>query len=342
MRLGLGILCALLIACDPAVSDQGAQDRTDGAQETDASDHADAQHPPDAHDQSGTQEDDLTAKAVVELSLPLRELSGLTRRAFDGRIFGVGDDSFSLLSVQPTEPRLQNAVIESIDLAPLFASYTDTTEGSQWEAIASDGDGRVLILEESPGRLFVLDRELQRIERVFELEVEAREGVSSSLAKSWRKNDNARGEGMILLRNGHVLILKERKERALIEFGPAGDAPSGFHLGDDANDVAFPLPAGNKLVALHAWALDRDKAMPDGSELATNLEGELYMLSDEGRAMARVELPIEPSDDEAHLGKPTKLPSLSKPEGMCALDDGAWLIVSDQKTTQRNAIVVPQ
>jgi hypothetical protein len=82
----------------------------------------------------------------------------------------------------------------------------------------------VLLLQEGPSRVLVLSAGLARVEAVVELAVAPGQ---PGFGREWADDDNARGEGLLLMDRGHLLVAKQKDPVCLIEFGPAGDAPLG-------------------------------------------------------------------------------------------------------------------
>lgn len=292
---------------------------------------------------AGAQEAFLTAKAKASWSIPLAEVSGLAQRPWQGssQLLAIGDADYAL-AVGSLSASARDMSFEIHDLGLLFTDLKQDA-GSQWEAVASDASGRVFVLEESPGRVFVLSAELDRLEHTYALQVEANAGVSEELVAAWRDQPNSRGEGLVLLTNGHLLVLKEKRERALIEFGPRGARAEGYRP-ELAVTAGRSFPSGfeareSELVALQAWSLGKAKKLPDASELAVNEAGELFVLSDEGRAYARAELPIETDAERVELGEIVRVSKSDKPEGMTVLADGRVVVASDQKKSKNNAVV---
>src|SRR4029079_4251463 len=78
------------------------------------------------------------------------------------------------------------------------------------------------------------------------------------LNPAWRRAPNSRGEGLLLLRRGHVLIAKERDTACLIEFGPPGDRPIGVTADTvlaPAAPVQTPETTQCAAVPLAVWSL---------------------------------------------------------------------------------------
>jgi hypothetical protein len=99
----------------------------------------------------------------------------------------------------------------------------------------------VLLLQEGPSRVLVLSAGLARVEAVVELAVAPGQ---PGFGREWGADDNARGEGLLLMARGHMLVAKQKDPVCLIEFGPAGDAPARGQLGDPpgARRPARPAP----------------------------------------------------------------------------------------------------
>ena len=77
--------------------------------------------------------------------------------------------------------------------------------------MASDRDGTIVLLQEEQARLLVFAPDLSRLLHTLALAVPADDPV---LNPAWRRKPNSRGEGLLLLRRGHILIAKERDPRA--------------------------------------------------------------------------------------------------------------------------------
>jgi hypothetical protein len=213
------------------------------------------------------------------------ELSGLAVRREPGtgrlQVVAIGDRRFDIAIGDWNDSGGER--FETVEAALMFeAARRSQTGPSQWEAVATDGSGAVIALREDPAELHAFDPRIARLTHVVGLRVPR----STGFASDWDRDPNARGEGLVLLRRGHVLVLKEKQPIALVEFGPAGEAPLGLsadtRLGDDAT---FELPAssGGSLDALKVWRAGssvRDR-VPDLSDLALDSRGRLYTVSDE-------------------------------------------------------------
>src|SRR5262249_27942278 len=110
---------------------------------------------------------------------------------------------------------------------------------SQIEAVCADGVGRVLLLQEPPPRVELIDPEALKVVASIVLTVEGR----GEIARTWSDPKGSRGEGMVLLPGGHLLVAKEKKPAAFIEFGPPHSRSRGLVRGGAlAGSGWFPKP----------------------------------------------------------------------------------------------------
>jgi len=161
-------------------------------------------------------------------TLGLRELSALTVHGGRGsppRLLAVGDEDFAVVSAELDDESGTLVRTWRDDLRPaLRDAGVDLRSGSGFEGVASDGVGTIVLLQEEQARLLVVAPDLSRLLHTLALAVPVDDPV---LNPAWRREPNSRGEGLLLLRRGHVLIAKERDTACLIEFGPPGDRPIG-------------------------------------------------------------------------------------------------------------------
>jgi uncharacterized protein YjiK len=141
----------------------------------------------------------------------------------------------------------------------------------------------------------------------------------------------------LLLKNGHVLILKEKNPLKIVEFAPSNSAvPAGFNAKLSLEiDGEFPRPQGKsiKFVPVHYWEMTeaQKKELPDGSGLNVNQKGELFLLSDQGLSIAKIGK-LDPSTKGFEISQTWKLPKeIKKPEGMVFDHEGRVLIATDAK-----------
>ena len=278
------------------------------------------------------------------LEIPLREVSGIcTVRRTDGTavLAAIGDASSTLVWAKVSK---QNGLgtwnhIDIADVAPGALPR----EGTQAEAVAADAGGLLLLLLEEPARLLVFDIDARRL--VVEIELTVPE--SQPIARAWADDPNSRGEGLILLRDGRLLVIKEKHPAALMEFGPPG-ATEAKGLGRDQLlplDEAWTPPAGPKatFATLATWLLDDElaDAVGDLSDAAVGFDGRLYLLSDQSSTIVRPARIPPPGQGRVTAkeilrvrGKPEKA------EALALLPGGRALVALDTKKPKKNLLLV--
>ncbi|HET9007646.1 MAG TPA: hypothetical protein VFQ04_13095, partial [Actinomycetes bacterium] len=262
---------------------------------------------------------ELTVRDVFDLQL--REVSGICERAAAGgrsrQLLAIGDDSHHVL-VGDLEPEVP-ASFARHDLEPLLAAAgVRIGRSSQWEGVDTDETGRVFVLREVPGTVFVLDPALERLLHVLGLTVED----DPDEERAWEADENALGEGLLLLRNGHLFVVKEEKPRQLLEFGLPGEQAQGLHR--DlliADSGRFPTP-GEPTATFHmlsSWDLGGEalERVGDLSDVTVGPDGRVYLLSDESRCIARLQDRVPPESGTVAVDRIWHLPDrLHQPEGL--------------------------
>lgn len=265
----------------------------------------------------------LAVRDVADV--PLRELSGLTVRG--GDLLAVGDREPSVF-IAPLAPwPLQ---WRGIDLADL--NLPDG--GTQFEAVVAAADNTVLVLQEQPANVLCIDLAVPALLGTLRLEVP--EG--HRLREAWLGDRSSRGESLLLTERGHLLVVKEKDPSAILEFGPPGDAPVGWERG--VRGVA-PAPADATLTVLATWWLsDRlSKQLPDISEATVGPDGCMYLLSDQGTAIARLPDRLDPAGGMVDAEAVWRIAGSPKnPEGLVILADGTPLLGLDTGSPKRNLL----
>lgn len=281
----------------------------------------------------------LTVKQVFDV--PLLEISGLGQRPRSPeegmQVLAVGDQAFTVVSAS-VESSTSLSDFRTHRLHDLLGGGEE--HGSQWEAADGDSTGRMFILQESPGKVFILSPELDRLLHTIDLSVEGSDRVD------WEKSPNARGEGLVLLANGHVVVAKEKEPPLLMEFGPEGDEASGL-----VSELLllerrrFPEPAetASTHVVLTDWDLDgeADARIDDISDVAVGPDERLYLLSDESRCIARVEHQLPAAQRKLSITAVWKLPEeIVQPEGLVLMDDMTPLVAIDRQEPNQNLFLL--
>src|SRR5262245_44219099 len=167
---------------------------------------------------------------------------------------------------------------------------------------------------------------------------------SGELGRSWSHPEGSRGEGVVLLPRGHLIVAKEKHPAALIEFGPRGSRSRGLKCGGALPDsVRWPVPAGkHTFVASAVWFPDKPlmKACTDFNDLAIGPDGGLYVLSDKSETIARI-TDLAPGGGIAAMVTAWQLCDLKgKPEGLAFTRDGRAIVALDKSKSRRNLVVL--
>lgn len=257
--------------------------------------------------------------------IPLREVSGLAVR---------GDD---VLAVGDHDPVVFRAALQSwppawhgIDLSGLGLPEG----GTQFEALEPAGGESVLVLQEQPARVLLLDLAAPALLGTIRLDVP--EG--HRLREAWLGDRSSRGESLILTGRGHLLVVKEKDPAAILEFGPAGDSPAGWRRG---GPTAPPEPGDATLTVLATWWLGEELStrLPDISDATVGPDGRLYLLSDQGGSIALLPDLLAPDGGEVDAVAVWRIGgSPRNAEGLAFLADGTPLVALDTKSPRRNLL----
>ena len=289
----------------------------------------------------GTSAPRLVRTGTVDL--PVLEASGLASRETAGRVrvLVIGDRS-THVGLAAVEPGAGLGGWTTLDLSTLDG-WPNRGADSQFEAIAADGGHLVAVMREDPPVVLVADTRTRSLRARVTLTAPA----GSPLHGKW-EDPSSRGEGMVLLRNGRLLVAKEKRPRALVEFCPAGTAARGISTADFIGpDEEWEPPVGDvDYVATSMWRLRHHakKALRDISDLGVGPDHSLWLLSDKSRAVGRLALttPLRPGGSEiTRLDELWRLPKgTKKPEGMVVIDEHRLLVASDTKSIHDNGLIV--
>jgi hypothetical protein len=259
----------------------------------------------------------------------------------------VGDEDFAVVSAEVDG---SGAVVRTWrdDLRPaLRDAGIDLRSGSGFEGVASDGLGTVVLLQEEQARLLVVAPDLSRLLHTVALTVPVDEPV---LNPAWNREPNSRGEGLLLLRDGHVLIAKERDTACLIEFGPEGDRPIGVAadtvLGP-GETFQRPDATEGELVPLTVWPLSAAAArtLPTINDLALGPDGRVYALSGHAQVIVRMEERLTPGERAGAtaawpIGDGIPGGRAARPEGLAFLPSGRPVVGIDTRQPKDNLAVL--
>lgn len=281
----------------------------------------------------------LRVQLVVDA--PLQEVSGICVRRDTGgalSLIAVGDRAAVLIWAHLSASNAASPDWQNVDMTTIAGSSL-SHDDPQLEAVCADGDGRILLLQESPPRAELVDLDAARVVATIDLVVEG----DDKLARSWSKPDGSRGEGAVLLPGGHLLIAKEKHPAALIEFGPEGARSVGLARGEVLESGAkWPVSTGHhRFVPLAVWWPDEplSDACDDFSDLEIGPDGALYVLSDKSSSIARIR-DLEPGGGTASLEASWELEVEDKPEGLAFTPGGSAIVALDKRKRRNNLVLL--
>jgi hypothetical protein len=282
----------------------------------------------------------LRVRRVVDV--PLREVSGIClRRSRSGRMFliAVGDRVAKIAWFSQPRDDGERINWHTKNIAKLSGS-TLPKRDSQIEAICADGLGRFLLLQETPPRVELIDPEALKVVASIDLAVEG----PGEIARAWCDPKGSRGEGMVLLPGGHLLVAKEKKPAAFIEFGPPHSRSRGLVRGGAlADGERWPIKKGHySFCALAIWLPDKTlaKTCADFSDLEIGPDGCLYLLSDKSSTVARLD-DLAAGGGTAALLDAWRLGDLDgKPEGLAFTAQGRAIVGLDTRKARRNLVLL--
>jgi len=181
----------------------------------------------------------LIRSTVVDL--PVVEASGVAARLIDSRVVVliVGDRTADV-AAGTYDGNNGFTDWRTFDLSALDG-WPSQNQASQFEAMAVDGRSLVALMREDPAAVLVVDT----VVRELRAQIRLLAPPDSPLHGMW-DDASSRGEGLVLLRGGRLLVAKEKRPRALVEFGPAGSTARGLSKDDFlAPDEAWEAPAGD-------------------------------------------------------------------------------------------------
>ena len=164
------------------------------------------------------------------------------------------------------------------------------------------------------------------------------------IARTWSDPKGSRGEGVVLLPGGHLLVAKEKKPAAFIEFGPPHSRSRGLVRGGAlAAGERWRIKKGHhRFVALAIWLPDKrlTKTCADFSDLEIGPDGYLYLLSDKSSTIARIDDLTAGGGAAAHLDAWRVCDLDGKPEGLAFTAQGRAVVGLDTRKPRRNLILL--
>ncbi len=270
--------------------------------------------------------------------LDLDEVSALCARPRpEGGIelLAVGDEDFAVVTATLVSDEVEGASRSEVGDV-LDDHVRDGDSGSEWEAVAADGEGRVFVVSESSAEVVVLSPDLKSQVHTIELDVE---GGPDRRARKLLDDENAGPEGIVILDDGHLLVAKQRDPILLIEFGPhplvAGRSASVLSRGDRT-----------ELVPLRSWRLreEDEEEVESVNDLAVDGEGRLHAVSSRSRCI--YELRPGSDGDEIRVAQRWHLPDEIEPgkerraEGLAFDGRDRPVVAIDSKQPDENTFLL--
>ena len=277
--------------------------------------------------------------------IPIAELSGvhLSQDGPNTKIMAIGD-STSKIGVLLTNTK-KNSVSHTIDFTQAikdrfihckrFDSYGCSKVlnllTSDWEALTIDGGENIFILQEFSSNIFVLDKSGETLISTIALDFSPIKKITS------KYNANSLGEGMILLKNGRLLVAKESQPAILIEFGPSESTKS---RGISTDTVLEPSEQFKKISSketfypLNIWHFF-PKGKCDISDLAWH-QHRLFILSKKCKKIFMKNSPILEKDSSIQPDHYWDLPrKIRKPEALFVTTNHFFIGI-DSKKNKKN------
>lgn len=289
------------------------------------------------HKSDGLKEDAIPLELIQKEVISLKEISGMAKFNHLGetKVALIGDDKARIFWLSADyDQSFKDVLIERFSLCQ-SEDFDECVRMNKkitknWEALAIDGQNRIFALQEHTQSIVVLSEDLKSVEHV--IHYNFADAFSDPVNKGSRKvRKNALGEGLVLLKNGHILVAKENYPVALVEFGPVGDDPLGLNPNTvlaegEAFTFAFEEDFHQKLVPLHSWTL-ATHGKCDISDLALDNDRQLMALSEDCLTIQRYRS-LELNKEAALLDVFVLPGEVKSPEGLVAVGN-EWLVGSD-------------
>lgn len=297
------------------------------------------------------------AGEVREFVLPIKEASGLCHyvdpQTGRRQILVVNDADKKLLMVDYEKMQQGDLSFGGFDLGVMSRQQSQLAEASsQWEAVFADRQGRVYVSNEEASAIEIFDLVKKTRVGLIELKIPSDDESLGNLKTSWEEDPGSRVEGFVILPNGHILAVKEKKPPLLIEFVPHGEEASGVKNQTQINvssevgqselnsGINWPGRPDNKFVyhAKKAWSPASDyPADLDISEIAYTERGELALLSDRLRTIFVIGSELSLTERTFKIKEKLALPAtIEKPEGLLFMPRSGVLIAADLQELKPN------
>jgi hypothetical protein len=266
-------------------------------------------------------ETSITLEIKKSWSIPLREISAMS--VLDQGLYLASDHDRDFLRI-PIEQGDWNS-IDANKSKPLNLKAPKNlklSKKSQWEGMAIDKAGTIFAVKESKDQIFQFANDGQA-QRQYQLQY-----------FDGRKNKKKGYEGLLLMKNSHVLIALTAPP-VLIEYGPKGDKALGVnHETVLMKNETFTAPQADELSALASWTMDSPKGCEMSDLTLSSLGSVLILLKD---CLHIVRAPnLEPSKKIFTPEQVWNYPAeIDHAEGLIEKND-AFMISIDQDSESKN------
>ncbi len=200
-----------------------------------------------------------------------------------------------------------------------------------------DGLGRVFVLIEPEGKIRVLNAEGKLIHTIT-LKIKGKLKDDWDVEGDHQSDENSLAEGFLPMKNGHILVLKEKEPALFVEFGPYGEDALGVYpetiLQPTDNFQFDPSRSESTLVNRKTWKLKSvsKDLVGDLSDLAVAPDGNIYALSDKSRLIVKLERDLRLDENKVEFDAAWKLPKkIEEPEGLVMTDAFGAIVAQDIK-----------
>lgn len=289
---------------------------------------------------------------VSKLSIPMREVSGIDWIEEKGNIHivAIGDRKPDIVKydlnhkvgekISFRDPLAQNFAICQNHRSRRCHKIMQYLE-SDWEAIKVDGAGDFYALQEHSESILAISSDGSAIK--YAVNFDLFEGMDKKARNAGLKlKENAFGEGLLLLKNGHFAVAKELGPISIVEIGPKGDAPLGISTESvlDKKEV-FQIKGEEKRVnysVLSRWNV-ASTGKCDFSDMDFH-DGKLYIVSQKCQQIF-IFNPLKKDSGKLVPAMSIDLPSYMKnPEALTVLPTGQIVVGCDFKKKKRDNLYI--
>lgn len=251
--------------------------------------------------------------------MPMREISALA--LYDKQIFLASDHDFPFLSIPLAKFEPAGVNLETKREIPLLGEHF-RKGAAQWEGLAIDGKGNFMGLKEVGSEIYLIGPEGKELRRW------------TTEAYPGKKNKRKGFEGILALKNGHILIALS-KPAVLIEYGARGEKSLGLNASQLLGESeAFLAPPDGELSLLASWQLHEPKDC-QFSEI-TKLDSKVFAILKDCHAI--IEIPELKTTEKtfAALNSWVIPKAVEHAEGLLAFPGDQFLVAVDHHRRDSN------